>query len=357
MLSLILAALLQAAPGATPAAPVPSLKDNGLPKTDYELVAWCHGALAGQLELDPVAKADMEKIEGKAKVAARAKQDAELEQERRGYLKEYEHALAAAEANSPSYIHQKGVDAEVQGYRLWTATRNKEPIWRMLDWGMWDPNDVGCGDAAKRLYNKSTLFGEALKAKDETKDEAPPPPSPLEAKPTTEKPVIEEKPSSDAKPVEDAKPVATETPPPAPEADKTDEKVEPAKAEAKPVKAAKKKPVKTATAKPSVEKPVAVAETPAPTPAPAPAADSAPVATAEAPKAEEQPAPAALAKKPAKVAAKKPPVKKKLGMDSSAEDIRAAIAAGKAETGAAEPAKDAPAKTDADAPALRGPQS
>jgi hypothetical protein len=267
MLSLILAGLLQTAPAAG-AAP----QDNGLPKEDYELVAWCHGALAGQLELDPIAKADMEKIEGKAKVDARAKQDAEMEQERRAYLKDYERALAAAEAASPNSIHQKGVQAELQGYRLWAATRNKEPIWRMLDWGMWDPNDVGCGDAAKRLLNKATLFGEALKGAD------------------------------DGKPAPVAAPLAAEDAPAAKSAD------------AAPVDPSAPPPAEAAT--PAVE-------------------------------AKTETVKAAQAKKPVRVAAKK-----KSSVDSSAEDIRAAIAAGKAATTA--PATSADPKP-AD-PGLRGPQ-
>ena len=171
--------LYQAAPAETPqaaqsaeapaeASPAPNDIDaagaaSNLPKDDYGLVAWCHGALAGQLELEPTAHADMISIEGKAKVAARAQSDAQMEHDRREYLHEYERALAAAEKASPTAIHQYGVDSEVAGYKLWGATRQKQPIWRMLDWGMWDPNDAGCGDAAKRLYNRATLFGEALK--------------------------------------------------------------------------------------------------------------------------------------------------------------------------------------------------
>lgn len=146
---------------------------SGLPKDDYGLVAWCHGALAGQLELDPIVHTDMIAIEGKAKVAARAQSDAEMEKDRRAYLREYERALAAAEKASPTAIHQYGVESEVAGYKLWGATRQKQPIWRMLDWGMWDPNDAGCNEAAKRLYNKSTLFAEALKSapSDQTSDQ------------------------------------------------------------------------------------------------------------------------------------------------------------------------------------------
>ena len=169
-IALLLAAALAQT---TPANPAPSVEDvaaaSTLPKDDYGLVAWCHGALAGQLELDPIAHADMISIEGKAKVAARAKSDAEMEKDRRAYLHDYERALAAAEKASPTAIHQYGVESELSGYKLWGATRQKQPIWRMLDWGMWDPNDAGCGDAAKRLYNKATLFGEALKGSGEDK--------------------------------------------------------------------------------------------------------------------------------------------------------------------------------------------
>jgi hypothetical protein len=283
MLSLILAALLQATPEAATAP-----RDNGLPKDDYSLVAWCHGALAGQLELDPVAKADMEKIEGKAKVAARAKADAELEAERRVYLKDYEHALSAAEAASPTNIHQTGVQAELQGYRLWAATRAKEPIWRMLDWGMWDPNDVGCGDAAKRLYNKASLFGEALRA------------SPSDAR-----------------------------------------KDEPAKAE--PAAA----PLATPEAKTAADA--------------SPTAAAPGEATEAAAKVDKTPPPAEPVKKVTRTTKASRTAKSKTKPASSGEDIRAAIAAGKAETAAqpAEPAKDAPAPaSDAKSsdPGLRGPQ-
>ncbi len=179
-------ALTQANPAETGQAPSSSPEDamaggaSNLPKDDYGLVAWCHGALAGQLELDPIAHADMVSIEGKAKVAARAKSDAEMEKDRREYLHQYERALAAAEKASPVAIHQYGVESELSGYKLWGATRQKQPIWRMLDWGMWDPNDAGCGEAAKRLFNRASLFGEALKGQndakeDDAKDEPLPP--------------------------------------------------------------------------------------------------------------------------------------------------------------------------------------
>ena len=65
---------------------------------------------------------------------------------------------------APTAIHQYGVESEVSGYKLWGATRQKQPIWRMLDWGMWDPNDAGCGDAGQTALQQGQLsLGKRLK--------------------------------------------------------------------------------------------------------------------------------------------------------------------------------------------------
>ncbi len=328
MLSILLAAaLLQAAPSAAAAAPAPGSleaaeppRDNGLPKDDYGLVAWCHGALAGQLELDPIAHKDMEQIEGKAKVAARAKEDAEMVKERRAFLKDYEHALAAAEAASPVAIHQKGVDAELRGFRMWNETRNKAPIWRMLDWGMWDPNDAGCNDAAKRLYGKASLFGEALKGSgDDGKTDAA------------------------ASVKNDARPEAPAAPLAAPEPATAQASEAPAAAPVKSTRTVTRKTTKMVKTKAASGAPEPAAES-APTPASAPTDTTASANPAETPA-----APAKAAPKKAKVARTKP-------ADTSAEAIRDAIAKGKAETEAS-PATTAPTATPPTAdPGLRGPQ-
>ena len=136
---------------------------DGAPKPDYEFVAWCHGALAGQIELDPLVEKDMDAIEGKAKAAKRRADDAEITKEHKKYLSLYEKALSAAEKASPTAIHQNGVDAEVQGYKIWGPTRNKEPVWRMVDWGNWEV-PPRCEKAAHRLYDNASLLGVALKS-------------------------------------------------------------------------------------------------------------------------------------------------------------------------------------------------
>ena len=163
---------------------------EGAPKNDYEFVAWCHGALAGQIELDPIVEKDMDAIEGKAKAAKRRADDAEIAKEHKKYLALYERALNAAEKASPTAIHQNGVDAELQGYRIWGATRNKEPVWRMVDWGNWEV-PPRCEKAAQRLFDRASLLGFALKSEGGDAPPAPeaaPPPAkdaPLTPDPAT----------------------------------------------------------------------------------------------------------------------------------------------------------------------------
>lgn len=147
---------------------------DGAPADDYEFVAWCHGALAGQIELDPIVEKDMDAIEGPAEAAKRKADDAAIAAQHAAYLKAYEAALAAAEKASPTAIHPKGVAAELLGYRIWGATRNKAPIWRMVDWGNWEV-PPRCQKAAKRLYDRATLFGAALKGDGPPPDTAPAP--------------------------------------------------------------------------------------------------------------------------------------------------------------------------------------
>ena len=136
---------------------------DGAPQDDYRFVAWCHErSIAGQIQLDPIVEKDMDAIEGKAKAAQRRAGDEMIAKEHKRYMALYEKALLAAEKASPTAIHQQGVEAELQGYKIWGATQNKAPIWRMVDWGNWEP-PPRCEKAAKRLYDRATLFGEALK--------------------------------------------------------------------------------------------------------------------------------------------------------------------------------------------------
>ena len=249
------------APAAAPAQPVdPDMViPSGAPKDDYRFVAWCHGALAGQMELDPIVTKDMDAIEGPEKSKERHKGDAEITAERKTYLALYEKALAAAEKASPNNIHQSGVDAELQGYRIWGPTKNKAPVWRMVDWGNWEV-PPRCQIVAKRLFEHASLFGDAMRANPDT-EAAEPTPTPTPAPPAPA-------PKADEKPA--GPPPAAVTPPEAaaatPQAatDAAPPVVKPA-AKTPPAKSAAKK--KAATGK-KKSFPVKVAPLPAPTVSP-----------------------------------------------------------------------------------------
>jgi hypothetical protein len=191
------------APPAAPASAADNLKPptheemedmipEGAPTDDYRFVAWCHGALAGQIELDPLVEKDMDAIEGKAKAAKRKADDEAIAKEHKAYMALYEKALSAAEKASPTAIHQDGVEAELQGYKIWGATRNKAPVWRMVDWGNWEV-PPHCQKAARRLYDRSTLFGAALKTED-----APQPDAARKADAPAAEPKADAAPPSDA---------------------------------------------------------------------------------------------------------------------------------------------------------------
>lgn len=111
--------------------PVPA----GAPSDDFGLVAWCHGALRGHMEL--------------AKVVD--EQDEELDTIGREYLKTYEQALAAAPQGRTPDGEKVATAAREAGYGSWSAARgsgNKETQrYTYLGWQL----PGRCEHAAKRL--------------------------------------------------------------------------------------------------------------------------------------------------------------------------------------------------------------
>lgn len=125
------------------------------PTDDYGFVAWCHGALSGHMELYQRVKPELEKV-------SPGQDDKPLNQAGRDYLELYAKALKAAEAASPTNIHNRGVQANAAGYRIWAAARTAEPRTQMWSYLMWEL-PPRCEIAAKRLEERSTLFGQALR--------------------------------------------------------------------------------------------------------------------------------------------------------------------------------------------------
>jgi hypothetical protein len=176
---------------------------SGAPSDDYGFVAWCHGALFGHMELYDMVKPELDKLErSKAEAADNAKLDKEQQAAGREYLKLYGRALLAAEHASPTAIHARGVQADADGYRMWTAARAAQPTTRMWAWLTWEL-PARCETAANRLEERSTLFAEALRP--QTSDSA------ASERPAAEAPPAEAKPA-EAAPAET--PAATEKPAP-----------------------------------------------------------------------------------------------------------------------------------------------
>jgi hypothetical protein len=150
---------MSAAARLTPSSATPSTLD---PKDDYSLVAWCHGALAGHMELYDAVREELNSV------SPGANGDEEQMAAGREYLALYSRALMAAEAASPKNIHAEGLASDNAGKRIWAAAKAAEPRTRMWSWLMWElpPN---CEIAAKRLEEKSKLFGQALKGADKSK--------------------------------------------------------------------------------------------------------------------------------------------------------------------------------------------
>jgi hypothetical protein len=132
------------------------------PGDDYGFVAWCHGALSGHMELHDRVKPELDKV-------SPGGDDTELAKAGTEYLSLYAAALKEAEAASPQNIHDRGVEANAAGYRIWAAARAAEPRTQMWSYLMWEL-PPRCEIAAKRLEQNSSLLGQALRS-----DTRPPP--------------------------------------------------------------------------------------------------------------------------------------------------------------------------------------
>jgi hypothetical protein len=147
------------------------------PTDDYGFVAWCHGALSGHMELHDRVKPELDKV-------SPGGDDTELAKAGADYLSLYATALKEAEAASPQNIHERGVEANAAGYRIWAAARAAEPRTQMWSYLMWEL-PPRCEIAAKRLAATSSLLGQALKAAPgQKRPPAPKPEARNEARPT-----------------------------------------------------------------------------------------------------------------------------------------------------------------------------
>ena len=159
--SLLALALAAASGPAAAAAPTAPARDPDIPASapsdDYGFVAWCHGALSGHMELQPMVKGELDSMS-----PAESDIDAKLQAAGKEYLALYERALRAAEKASPTPLQPQAQAASTRGYGIWTAARMADPRTRMWSYLMWEL-PPRCDIAAKRLEERSNLFAEALR--------------------------------------------------------------------------------------------------------------------------------------------------------------------------------------------------
>jgi hypothetical protein len=154
-----MAAMLEKKPTSAEAGNLP----NGAPTDDYGFVAWCHGALNGHMQLYETVKPELAKLERSKKDAEdNAKIEKEQMEAGRDYLALYSRALIAAERASPNNIHERGVQADTQGYKMWAPAQAMDEKNRMWAWLTWEL-PARCETAAKRLEERSSLFAETFR--------------------------------------------------------------------------------------------------------------------------------------------------------------------------------------------------
>lgn len=189
------AAEAPAAPAAeAPAAPEPPPIPVGAPKDDYQLVAWCYGALRGYLELHDEVMPEVTRIETTfRKPGSRLEDDLKVyaDQQKEGQrdLKRFQAALTAAEKASLQPINTLGAAAVRKGRGVWNAGPSVTPARKAQEWMSW-ALPARCTLTADALTTRAKLMGKAFKvnAEEDAAAAETPPATEAAPAPSTEQP-------------------------------------------------------------------------------------------------------------------------------------------------------------------------
>jgi len=195
-------ALLAAGPAtdAAPAADAPAVAEEapwpvGAPRDDYELVAWCYGALRGYVDLHDQVMPEVTRIESAfhrpgAKLSDDLKVYADQQKQARIDLKKFEAALNAAEKASARPINAVGAEAVVKGRGLWNAGPDVTKARLAQEWMSWTL-PARCTSTAQSLEARAKLMSPALKANvEEPQAPADKPAAPADPAPKAEGPGV-----------------------------------------------------------------------------------------------------------------------------------------------------------------------
>lgn len=136
------------------------------PASDYELVAWCYGALGGHMGLHDVAMPEVERIERQwAKSPEAADEDLKSYdvqyQEGVKALALFRDAMEAAEKASINPIQPKGVASIRKGESIWMGADMADPKRLAREWMSWGL-PKRCMTTAETLEAEATVLGQAL---------------------------------------------------------------------------------------------------------------------------------------------------------------------------------------------------
>lgn len=211
--------------GSTSAAPA-----AGEPRNDYELVAWCYGALSAHLSLHDEAMPEVERIEKTFEThPGEAKEElafyAQQQKEGKKQLALFREAMTAAEKASIKPIQQDGAAAMAQGKAIWAGSAYADKRRLAQEWMSWALPDR-CSSTAQSLEQKASVLGAALSYNAEPEQPAA---TPAESGPAAEEPAAAPAPEAGSEPAdqpaaaapEEAAPVETPAAeaPPAPATD------------------------------------------------------------------------------------------------------------------------------------------
>jgi len=152
-----------APPAVAPRAPALS---PGQPTTEYELVAWCYGALGAHMGLHDVAMPEVTRIEKQfERIPGAGKADLEsYAQQRKDGQKQlalFREAMTAAEKASIRPLQQEGLTAIRKGEAVWSGSAMADPKHLAREWMSWEL-PARCTDTAQTLEAKASVFGQAL---------------------------------------------------------------------------------------------------------------------------------------------------------------------------------------------------
>jgi hypothetical protein len=155
------------APAPAPTAPAPAQPGEplpaGAPTGDYELAAWCYGAMSEYLDIYEKVKPDLRQIDKLfgSSVKNEAEPYASDMKAAHAELRVLAGAVEAAEKASAEPIAQRGVAAIKLGRSIWIPAEEKthrELARAWLTWGLPD----ACDTRARQLEANAKLLGIAL---------------------------------------------------------------------------------------------------------------------------------------------------------------------------------------------------